>query len=132
MAKPVKVSAFHPFIAKRLFGDSGDQISTNFLSLADLSTTRCNWGVQDSNLRRLSQQIYSLSRLTASVTPLANPRDSLKSLLLNSLAKKQRASGGSRTHDLLITNQLLCQLSYAGRNRKRDKYIEFGWSRNTK
>ena len=29
------------------------------------------WGVQDSNLRRLSQQIYSLSRLTASVTPQA-------------------------------------------------------------
>ena len=27
------------------------------------------WGVQDSNLRRHSQQIYSLSRLTASVTP---------------------------------------------------------------
>ena len=25
-----------------------------------------------------------------------------------------RASGGVRTHDLLITNQLLCQLSYAG------------------
>ena len=27
------------------------------------------WGVQDSNLRRQSQQIYSLPRLTASVTP---------------------------------------------------------------
>ena len=27
-----------------------------------------------------------------------------------------RASGGARTHDLLITNQLLCQLSYAGAN----------------
>ncbi len=25
-----------------------------------------------------------------------------------------RASGGIRTHDRLITNQLLCQLSYAG------------------
>ena len=29
------------------------------------------WEVQDSNLRRLSQQIYSLSRLTASVTSQA-------------------------------------------------------------
>jgi hypothetical protein len=27
------------------------------------------WGEQDSNLRRLSQQIYSLPRLTASVSP---------------------------------------------------------------
>jgi hypothetical protein len=26
----------------------------------------------------------------------------------------RRASGGTRTHNLLITNQLLCQLSYAG------------------
>ena len=27
------------------------------------------WGEQDSNLRRLCQQIYSLPRLTASVSP---------------------------------------------------------------
>ena len=31
------------------------------------------WGVQDSNLRRLSHQIYSLTPLTARETPLANP-----------------------------------------------------------
>ena len=30
---------------------------------------RTMWGEQDSNLRRLSQQIYSLPRLTASVSP---------------------------------------------------------------
>src|SRR5687768_4824325 len=30
-----------------------------------------HWGVQDSNLRRQSHQIYSLTRLTASVTPRA-------------------------------------------------------------
>ena len=30
---------------------------------------REKWGEQDSNLRRLSQQIYSLPRLTASVPP---------------------------------------------------------------
>jgi hypothetical protein len=35
--------------------------------------------------------------------------------LLNQLSSRcDRASGGIRTHDLLITNQLLCQLSYAG------------------
>lgn len=35
------------------------------------SHLRCEalWGEQDSNLRRLSQQIYSLPRLTASVSP---------------------------------------------------------------
>ena len=31
------------------------------------------WGVQDSNLRRLSHQIYSLTPLTTRETPLANP-----------------------------------------------------------
>jgi hypothetical protein len=37
-----------------------------------LSYTRVfQWGVQDSNLRRQSHQIYSLTRLTASVTPRA-------------------------------------------------------------
>ena len=55
--------------------------------------------MRDSNLRRHSHQIYSLTPLTARETPLA-------------LAAR-RASGGIRTHDLLITNQLLCQLSYA-------------------
>ncbi len=33
------------------------------------STFSFHWGVQDSNLRRQSHQIYSLTRLTASVTP---------------------------------------------------------------
>ena len=30
--------------------------------------------------------------------------------------RSARASGGIRTHDRLITNQLLCQLSYAGQS----------------
>ncbi len=30
---------------------------------------KSKWGVQDSNLRRQSQQIYSLPRLATSVTP---------------------------------------------------------------
>ena len=53
------------------------------------------WGEEDSNLRRLSQQIYSLPRLTASVSPL----------VFNNF--KNWASRGIRTHGLLITNQLL-------------------------
>ncbi len=57
--------------------------------------------------------------------PEGEPNNRLKPLSRNSLAKQKRASGGSRTHDLLITNQLLCQLSYAGQTRKERKYIEF-------
>ena len=53
------------------------------------------WGEEDSNLRRLSQQIYSLPRLTASVSPR-------EFNIFN-----ERASRGIRTHGLLITNQLL-------------------------
>ena len=68
------------------------------------------WGVQDSNLRRLSQQIYSLSRLTASVTPL-KPHGGLYCFEPQNTAK---ASGGVRTHDLRFTKPLLCQLSYVG------------------
>ena len=32
------------------------------------------------------------------------------------------ASEGNRTPDPLITNQLLCHLSYAGRSQKKDKF----------
>ena len=64
------------------------------------------WGEQDSNLRRRSQQIYSLPRLTASVSP--------RMLKEHIVHKKEippldnlRADGGIRTPDPLITNQLL-------------------------
>ena len=53
------------------------------------------WEGEDSNLRRLSQQIYSLPHLTA-------------------LVPSQRADRRIRTADQLITNQLLYQLSYIG------------------
>ena len=75
------------------------------------------WGVQDSNLRRLSQQIYSLSRLTASVTPRTLELQLFTETcnLKNRHAKyEKKASGGVRTHDLRFTKPLLCQLSYAG------------------
>ena len=54
----------------------------------------------DSNHRRQSQQIYSLSPLATWV------------LLRMQLAEKGGAGGRIRTPDLLITNQLLYQLSY--------------------
>ena len=52
---------------------------------------------KDSNLRRRCQQIYSLP-------PLAT-RESI-----------HRADDRTRTDNLLITNQLLCQLSHIGIN----------------
>ena len=61
------------------------------------------WGMVDSNHRRHSQQIYSLS-------PLATreiPHIQLSCRLLG-------AGRRTRTPDLLITNQLLYQLSYTG------------------
>jgi hypothetical protein len=61
------------------------------------------WGEEDSNLRRLRQQIYSLPHLTA----LVSPRISMNKT-------HSRADGRIRTADQLITNQLLYQLSYIG------------------
>ena len=54
---------------------------------------------EDSNLRRRCQQIYSLP-------PLAT-RESI-----------QKADDRTRTDNLLITNQLLCQLSHIGIHNK--------------
>ena len=52
------------------------------------------WAEEDLNLRRLSRQIYSLFPLTAWVS-----------------AHYFKAAQGNRTPNLLITNQLLYQLS---------------------
>ena len=54
------------------------------------------WGKMDSNHRRRSQQIYSLPHLATLVLP------------------RTRAENWNRTSDLLITSQLLYQLSYFG------------------
>ena len=56
------------------------------------------WRGEDSNLRRLSRQIYSLIPLAA--------REPLPRKLLG-------AGDGTRTRNLLITNQLLYRLSYS-------------------
>ena len=66
------------------------------------------WAGVDSNHRSLRRQIYSL-------LPLATREPTHK-------ISKPEAGEGTRTRNLLITNQLLCQLSYTGngsRLRKR-------------
>ena len=81
------------------------------------------WGLQDSNLRRHSQRIYSPPPLTTRANPQKRPlprqaryglTQELQILSIRSILTI--ASGGIRTHDRLITNQLLCQLSYAGKH----------------
>ena len=59
----------------------------------------------DSNHRSLRRQIYSL-------LPLAT-REPIH-FVLGGPASKSGAGDGTRTRNLLITNQLLCQLSYTG------------------
>ncbi len=58
----------------------------------------------DSNHRSLRRQIYSL-------LPLAT-REPIH-FVPGSPTSKNGAGDGTRTRNLLITNQLLCQLSYA-------------------
>ena len=67
--------------------------------------TRCFfwWAEVDSNHRRQSRQIYSLLPLAA--------RESAR--ILYSLIGG--AGDRNRTNNLLITNQLLCQLSYTSK-----------------
>gem|GEM_PF-3111033 len=83
------------------------------------------WRREDSNLRRLSQQIYSLPPLTARELLRDTSRELCRTPAAPSIevmhadtARRAPAGGGGagdriRTRDLLITNQLLCQLSYA-------------------
>ena len=66
------------------------------------------WGWWDSNLLSQKQQIYSLPRLSNFGAP---PHFVIR---YSTFAILSRASGGTRTPDQLITNQLLYQLSYIG------------------
>ena len=80
------------------------------------------WEEVDSNYRSRRRQIYSLIHLAA----LESSR-----VLLNWRRLRVGSGAGdwNRTHNLLITNQLLCQLSYtsmvgaSGRNRTTDTGI---------
>ena len=79
------------------------------------------WVVQDSNLRRLSRQIYSLVPLTTWVTTRVEPRQpgrfdsgpSSGEPQSRSPRSRGRAGGESRTHNRRFTKPKLCQLSYA-------------------
>ena len=55
------------------------------------------WGETDSNRRTQREQIYSLPRLATSLSP-----------------RKNGAGDRNRTHNPLITSQVLYQLSYTG------------------
>ena len=70
-------------------------------------TVRVWWGKVDSNHRSDKQQIYSLSPLATREFP---------HIQLTS-ARLAGAGRRTRTPDLLITNQLLYQLSYTGNSR---------------
>ena len=64
------------------------------------------WGMVDSNHRRHRQQIYSLSPLATREIP--------------HIIYEIGAGGRIRTPDLLITNQLLYQLSYTSSSNSKD------------
>ena len=70
------------------------------------------WERKDSNLRRLSQQIYSLSHLTA-----------LELSQRFSFRAQERADSRTWTNDRLITNQLLYQLSYIGTDLSKNSLL---------
>ena len=79
------------------------------------------WEEVDSNYRSRRRQIYSLIHLAA--------LESSRMKLERCSAIARGAGDWNRTHNLLITNQLLCQLSYtsmvgaSGRNRTTDTGI---------
>ena len=78
------------------------------------------WAGKDSNLRRLSQQIYSLPPLATWVpapkqkfSPCFTQMSGCGAVKISEMLP--RAGEGTRTPDLLITNQLLYRLSYASK-----------------
>ena len=88
------------------------------------------WGKQDSNLRRLSHQIYSLAPLAAREFPLDQSHFSQRADRRRPVEQRRcvpdglplsarEASGGTRTHNLRFTKPELCQLSYASADRPR-------------
>lgn len=82
------------------------------------------WAEEDSNLRRLSQLIYSQSRLSTSVSAqdchrspacsAALPQIPIGPYVGSAALRKGGADGGTRTRNRRFTKPLLCQLSYIG------------------
>ena len=77
---------------------------TSFQTAPPRDIKEKKWAEVDSNHRSNLQQIYSLS-------PLAT-RESIHKKLIQFF----RADDRTRTDNLLITNQLLCQLSHIGKS----------------
>ena len=73
----------------------------------------------DSNHRSNLQQIYSLS-------PLAT-RESIQINIQFRTNTVLQADDRTRTDNLLITNQLLCQLSHIGICRSYRQFISLKW-----
>ena len=82
------------------------------------------WVVQDSNLRRLSQQIYSLPPLATWVTTQSGALAIAGLGLGKPRTNDNRAGGESRTHNRRFTKPVLCRLSYASHRpgRENPKY----------
>ena len=91
-----------------------DALPLSYSRSSHLATTRW-WRGEDSNLRRLRRQIYSLLPLTARV-PLQRRHELERG---KRGARRQRAGEGTRTPNRLITNEMLYQLSYASASRGR-------------
>ena len=74
------------------------------------------WWGKDSNLRRAKPGRFTV----CCHSPLGHPTDNR----MATWACHTGADEGTRTLNLLITNQLLCQLSYAsgGRGNSTDRY----------
>src|SRR2546427_5656188 len=91
-----------------------DALPLSYSRSSCFTTTRW-WRGEDSNLRRLRRQIYSLLPLTARV-PLQRRHELERG---KRGARRQRAGEGTRTPNRLITNEMLYQLSYASASRGR-------------
>ena len=108
-------------------GEAEPRISNIKSEISNSRLGRDEWGLQDSNLCRRSQRIYSPPPLTTRANPqillsvrcCAGFLVKLVGRVIVLRRARTRASGGIRTHDRLITNQLLCQLSYAGGTHSR-------------
>ena len=72
----------------------------------------------------VEDQIYSLAPLTARPPVHLFASGALRPPTV--LPENSGAGGGSRTHDLLITNQLLYQLSYASVSAAAEPSLERG------
>ena len=84
----------------------GKRKKTKTLKPLKFNSFRAWWGMVDSNHRRRSQQIYSLSPLATREIPHIE-------------FSEGGAGRRTRTPDLLITNQLLYQLSYTSKLSQR-------------